>query len=122
MKPRSETAAAKTPVIPRTNGHDESAIDAGRVLSHSGHAGRRFSVRLAGDRTGTPGKDEDKHQRQCSAANQRMAEERAAADLVGGTAGRDPQRVTIRTLERSWGEREGSSNTLIADFCGPHAR
>jgi HAMP domain-containing protein/CheY-like chemotaxis protein/signal transduction histidine kinase len=77
-----------------------------------------FSVRMAGDQVGIVGKIADTFN-EIVAANQRMAEQLERVGQVVGREGKTRQRVRFGLTSGSWGEMEGSVNTLIDDLLWP---
>ncbi|MEO6080629.1 MAG: HAMP domain-containing protein [Steroidobacteraceae bacterium] len=79
-----------------------------------------FSVRLPGDQSGLPGKVADVIN-DIAAANQRFAREIERAGQLVGKDGRTRHRISAERRSGSWGEMEGSLNTLIDDLLWPTA-
>ncbi|MBV9694832.1 MAG: HAMP domain-containing protein, partial [Alphaproteobacteria bacterium] len=79
-----------------------------------------FTVRMAGDLTGLPGKIADTFN-EIAATNQRMAEQLERVGETVGRQGKTRQRVNLGRSEGCWGEMETSINTLIDDLLWPTA-
>ena len=77
-----------------------------------------FSVRLPGDQTGLMGKISDAFN-EIVAANERMAQQLEHVGQTVGREGKTRQRVKFGLTHGSWGEMEGSINTLIDDLLWP---
>jgi len=77
-----------------------------------------FSVRLPGDWSGLEGKIADTFN-EIVASNARMASELERVGTVVGKQGQTRQRVKFGRPSGSWGEMEGSVNTLIDDLLWP---
>jgi HAMP domain-containing protein/CheY-like chemotaxis protein/signal transduction histidine kinase len=79
-----------------------------------------FSVRLPSDQTGIAGKVADTFN-EIVASNQRMAREVERASQMVGKEGKTRHRAALDRRNGSWGEIEGSINTLIDDLLWPTA-
>ena len=77
-----------------------------------------FSVRMTGDHLGIEGKIADTFN-EIVAANQRMAQQLERVGQVVGREGKTRQRVKFGLASGSWGDMEGSVNTLIDDLLWP---
>ena len=77
-----------------------------------------FSVRLPVAWTGLHGKVADTFN-DIVAANERMANELKRVGQAIGKEGRTRERARFRHLQGSWGEMEGSVNTLVEDLLRP---
>src|SRR6185436_3843218 len=77
-----------------------------------------FSVRLPGDWTGIEGKIADTFN-EIVISNSKMASELERVGNVVGKQGKTRQRVKFARSSGSWGEMEGSVNTLIDDLLWP---
>ncbi|MDP9039675.1 MAG: HAMP domain-containing protein [Acidobacteriota bacterium] len=77
-----------------------------------------FSVRLPNTWTGLDGKLADTFN-EIVAANQQMALELKRIGQVVGKEGRTRERTRFEQLRGSWGEMEGSVNTLVEDLLRP---
>ncbi len=77
-----------------------------------------FSVRMAGEQTGLPGKIADAFN-EIAAANQRMAHQLQRVGQDVGRDGNTRQRVKLGISNGAWGEMEDSINTLIDDLLWP---
>ncbi|MEO7996619.1 MAG: HAMP domain-containing protein, partial [Gemmatimonadaceae bacterium] len=77
-----------------------------------------FTVRLPGDLSGTDGKIADTFN-EIVAANQNIASELLRVGHVVGKEGKPRQRAKFEQTKGSWGEMEGSVNTLIDDLLRP---
>src|SRR5215813_5244392 len=77
-----------------------------------------FSVRLAGDQDGVPGKIADTFN-EIAAANQRMAQQLERVGEEVGRKGKTRQRVKFGLSHGAWGEMEDSVNSLIDDLLWP---
>ncbi len=80
--------------------------------------GGDFSVRMTGDHLGIDGKIADTFN-EIVAANQRMAQQLERVGQVVGREGKTRQRVKFDLPGGSWGDMEGSVNTLIDDLLWP---
>ena len=80
--------------------------------------GGDFSVRMAVDGTGIEGKIADIFN-EIVTTNYRMAKELERVGQVVGREGKIKHRVTFGVPHGSWGEMEGSINTLIDDLLWP---
>ena len=80
--------------------------------------GGDFSVRMAVDGTGIEGKIADIFN-EIVTTNYRMAKELERVGQVVGREGKIKHRVTLGVPHGSWGEMEGSINTLIDDLLWP---
>ncbi|MGC1711150.1 MAG: HAMP domain-containing protein, partial [Methyloceanibacter sp.] len=80
--------------------------------------GGDFSVRMAVDGTGIEGKIADIFN-EIVTTNYRMAKELERVGQVVGREGKIKHRVTLGLPHGSWGEMEGSINTLIDDLLWP---
>src|SRR4030081_3293792 len=129
MKRIEGDAAAKTsgtdpkPDL-KENGHDSGnrgsvSADLGVILA--GLQTMRdgdFSVRLPGYWTGLHGKIADTFN-DIVFANQQMARELKRVGQVVGKEGRTSERTRFHESRGSWGEMEGSVNTLVEDLLRP---
>jgi hypothetical protein len=98
---------------------DDSELDLRRLLKVlQGIRDGDFSVRLPGDMSGLPGKVADVIN-DIAASNQRFAREIERAGQFVGKEGRTRHRITAERRSGSWGEMEGSLNTLIDDLLWP---
>ena len=77
-----------------------------------------FSVRMAGDQDGVPGKIADAFN-EIAAANQRIAQQLERVGEEVGREGKTRQRVKFGLSNGAWGEMEDSVNTLIDDLLWP---
>ncbi len=77
-----------------------------------------FSVRLPHSWIDLPGKIADTFN-EIVAANQQMANELKRAGKVIGKQGRTRERIRFKESRGSWGEMEGSVNTLVEDLLRP---
>src|SRR5213080_2675032 len=77
-----------------------------------------FSVRLPGSWTGLAGKIADTFN-DIVASNQQMAQELKRVGQVIGKEGRTRERTKFHQSRGSWGEMEGSINTLVEDLLRP---
>src|SRR5262245_10881396 len=77
-----------------------------------------FSVRMASDQTGVIGKIADTFN-EIVATNQRMAQQLERVGQAVGRDGKTRQRVKFGLSVGSWGEMEGSVNSLIDDLLWP---
>src|SRR5499427_2496657 len=77
-----------------------------------------FSVRMAGDQDGLPGKIADAFN-EIAAANQRIAQQLARVGDEVGREGNTRQRVRFGLTNGAWGEMEDSVNTLVDDLLWP---
>jgi HAMP domain-containing protein len=77
-----------------------------------------FSVRMAGDQDGLPGKIADAFN-EIAAANQRIAQQLERVGDEVGREGKTRQRVKFGLSNGAWGEMEDSVNTLIDDLLWP---
>src|SRR5581483_1082481 len=77
-----------------------------------------FSVRLPGSWTGLAGKIADTFN-DIVAANQQMAHELQRVGQVVGKEGRTRERTKFHQSRGSWGQMEGSVNTLVEDLLRP---
>ncbi|HLG88229.1 MAG TPA: HAMP domain-containing protein [Alphaproteobacteria bacterium] len=77
-----------------------------------------FSVRLPADQIGLMGKISDAFN-EIVAANERMAQQLEHVGQAVGREGKTRQRVKFGLTHGSWGEMEGSINTLIDDLLWP---
>jgi len=130
MKARSETrgrsnkvaAAVAGGLAPANNGSTAANGGASDLheLLHALQAMRvgDFSVRMSGDHVGLVGKIADTFN-EIVAANQRMAEQLERVGEVVGRQGKTRHRVKFGLSNGSWGEMEGSVNTLIDDLLWP---
>jgi HAMP domain-containing protein/CheY-like chemotaxis protein len=103
-----------------TNGHSvSSSPDLGILLKalQSMRDGD-FSVRLPGNWVGLEGKIADTFN-DIVAANQTMAQELKRIGRVIGKEGKTRERTTFDQSKGSWGEMEGSINTLVEDLLRP---
>src|SRR5690242_21338296 len=74
-----------------------------------------FSVRLPGSWTGLAGKIADTFN-DIVGANQQMAQELTRVGQVVGKEGRTRERTKFQESRGSWGQMEGSVNTLVEDL------
>src|SRR5689334_2237416 len=77
-----------------------------------------FAVRMAGNQVGIAGKIADTFN-EIVANNQRMAEQLERVGEMVGRQGKTRHRVKLGRSTGSWGEMEGSINTLIDDLLWP---
>src|SRR6201997_668939 len=77
-----------------------------------------FSVRLASDQTGLPGKVADTFNEIVS-TNERLARELERAGQIVGKDGKTRHRMSIDRRSGAWGAMESSVNTLIDDLLWP---
>src|SRR3954470_23486562 len=77
-----------------------------------------FSVRLPGSWTGLAGKVADTFN-DIVGSNQQMAQELKRVGQVIGKEGRTRERTKFHQSRGSWGEMEGSINTLVEDLLRP---
>jgi HAMP domain-containing protein/CheY-like chemotaxis protein/signal transduction histidine kinase len=131
MQPFGETIESKTNG-PSANTPQEAAAENGSAKQHNGamsfehhllHALQAmrvgdFSVRLAGDQDGLPGKIADAFN-EIAAANQRIAQQLERVGQEVGREGKTRQRVKLGLSNGAWGEMEDSINTLIDDLLWP---
>src|SRR5246500_1251605 len=101
-------------VAPEPTPVDLAAILAGLQTMRDGD----FSVRLPGSWTGLGGKIADTFN-EIVAANQPMAQELKRGGQGGGKEGRTRERTRFHESRGSWGEMEGSVNTLVDDLLRP---
>jgi HAMP domain-containing protein/CheY-like chemotaxis protein/signal transduction histidine kinase len=129
MQPDSELVGEAMPngapvvsSLEEANGKGSDAISPAdmREFLHALQAVRvgDFSVRMAGDQVGIVGKIADTFN-EIVAANQRMAAQLERVGQVVGREGKTRQRVRFGLTSGSWGEMEGSVNTLIDDLLWP---
>jgi HAMP domain-containing protein/signal transduction histidine kinase/DNA-binding response OmpR family regulator len=106
--------------IDKKNGHNASAKPELIAILASLQSMRDgdFSVRLPGSWTGLEGKIADTFN-EIVAANQQMAQELKRAGLMVGKEGKTRERTRFHESRGSWGEIEGSVNTLIEDLLRP---
>ncbi|MEA1672680.1 HAMP domain-containing protein [Nitrospirillum sp. BR 11163] len=77
-----------------------------------------FSVRMSGNHVGVLGKIADTFN-EIVAANERMAQQLERVGQVVGREGKTRQRVKFNLSSGSWGDMEGSVNSLIDDLLWP---
>ncbi|MEA1648553.1 HAMP domain-containing protein [Nitrospirillum sp. BR 11164] len=77
-----------------------------------------FSVRMSGNHGGVLGKIADTFN-EIVAANERMAQQLERVGQVVGREGKTRQRVKFNLSNGSWGDMEGSVNSLIDDLLWP---
>jgi len=77
-----------------------------------------FSIRMAGDRGGLPGKIADSFN-DIAAANQKIAQQLSRVGQDVGREGKTRQRVKFGLSNGAWAEMEDSINTLIDDLLWP---
>src|SRR5271154_775840 len=77
-----------------------------------------FSVRMAGDKDGLPGKIADTFN-EIASANQRIAQQLDRVGQEVGREGKTRQSVKFGLSHGAWGEMEDSINTLIDDLLWP---
>jgi len=123
----SKTAAGSAPATEKAvqnNGHraatdDSTSADLAVILASLQKMQEGdFSVRLPGSWTGLPGKVADTFNNIIS-ANEQMARELKRAGQAVGKEGKTRERVRFHRLRGSWGEMEGSVNTLVEDLLRP---
>src|SRR4051812_42495760 len=121
---RTPAAAAKLKVPNGSDGNGNAAapeFDLKKLLrALQAMRDGDFSVRLAPDQTGLPGKIADTFNELVS-CNERLAQELERAGQLVGKEGKTRVRVTSERRGGAWGEMETSVNTLIDDLLWPTA-
>ncbi len=122
-KPVTESASGRAESNSPNNGHtmvaEQVPVGLSSILaSLQTMRDGDFSVRLPGSWTGLEGKIADTFN-EIVAANQQMAQELKRVGQVVGKQGRTRERTRFHESRGSWGEMEGSVNTLVDDLLRP---